>query len=114
MKNRCDIDKKYTWDLDVIYSDMNSFDKDYDKAKKLIKQDLEEIKQREQEIFKANQKINNPYLVKWWYNNFIYHMCGGDLKYSISKKLFNDLDDVNKTYDRLKEDDSNIKKIKIK
>ena len=37
MKNRCDIDKKYTWDLDVIYSDMNSFDKDYDKAKKLIK-----------------------------------------------------------------------------
>ena len=84
------------------------------KAKKLIKQDLEEIKQREQEIFKANQKINNPYLVKWWYNNFIYHMCGGDLKYSISKKLFNDLDDVNKTYDRLKEDDSNIKKIKIK
>ena len=30
MKNRCDIDKKYTWDLDVIYSDMNSFDKDYD------------------------------------------------------------------------------------
>ena len=37
MKNRCDIDKKYTWNLDVIYSDMNSFDKDYDKAKKLIK-----------------------------------------------------------------------------
>lgn len=37
MKNRCDIDRKYTWDLDVIYSDMNSFDKDYDKAKKLIK-----------------------------------------------------------------------------
>ena len=37
MKNRCDIDKKYTWDLDVIYSDMNSFDKDYDKAKKLIR-----------------------------------------------------------------------------
>ena len=37
MKNRCDIDKKYTWDLDVIYNDMNSFDKDYDKAKKLIK-----------------------------------------------------------------------------
>ena len=37
MKNRCDIDKKYTWDLDVIYSDMNSVDKDYDKAKKLIK-----------------------------------------------------------------------------
>ena len=37
MKNRFDIDKKYTWDLDVIYSDMNSFDKDYDKAKKLIK-----------------------------------------------------------------------------
>ena len=31
MKNRCDIDKKYTWDLDVIYSDMSSFDKDYDK-----------------------------------------------------------------------------------
>ena len=40
MKNRCDIDKKYTWDLDVIYSDMNSFDKDYDNAKKLI-DDLE-------------------------------------------------------------------------
>ncbi|UKI27370.1 MAG: hypothetical protein L6V91_01660 [Bacilli bacterium] len=37
MKNRSDIDKKYTWDLDVIYSDMSSFDKDYDKAKKLIK-----------------------------------------------------------------------------
>ena len=38
MKNRCDIDKKYTWDLDVIYSDMDSFDKDYDKSKGLIKE----------------------------------------------------------------------------
>lgn len=83
------------------------------KAKKLIKKDLDDIKQTEKEIFENNQKINNPYLVKWWYNNFIYHVCGGDLKYSLSKGLFKDLDDTNKTYERLK-DDSSIKNTKIK
>ena len=83
------------------------------KAKTLIKKDLDNIKQTEKDIFEANQKINNPYLVKWWYNNFIYHVCGGDLKYSLSKGLFKDLDDTNKTYERLK-DDSSIKNTKIK
>lgn len=29
MKDRKDIDKKYTWDLDVIYSNTTEFDKDY-------------------------------------------------------------------------------------
>ncbi len=37
MKDRKDIDKKYTWNLDVIYSDFECFDKDYNKAKKMIK-----------------------------------------------------------------------------
>ena len=37
MKNRNDIDKKYTWDLEAIYDSRESFDKDYDKAKRLIK-----------------------------------------------------------------------------
>jgi hypothetical protein len=30
MKDRKDIDKKYTWNLDVIYSNITEFDKDYD------------------------------------------------------------------------------------
>ena len=30
MKDRKDIDKKYTWDLDVIYNDIEEFNKDYD------------------------------------------------------------------------------------
>lgn len=30
MKDRKDIDKKYTWNLDVIYSNTTEFDKDYD------------------------------------------------------------------------------------
>lgn len=30
MKNRKDIDKKYTWNLDVIYSNTTEFNKDYD------------------------------------------------------------------------------------
>ena len=30
MKDRKDIDKKYTWNLDVIYSNTTEFDKNYD------------------------------------------------------------------------------------
>lgn len=30
MKDRKDIDKKYTWNLDVIYSNTTEFNKDYD------------------------------------------------------------------------------------
>ena len=30
MKDRKDIDKKYTWNLDVIYSNITEFNKDYD------------------------------------------------------------------------------------
>ena len=37
MKDRKDIDKKYTWNLDVIYGDIECFDKDYNKVKKMIK-----------------------------------------------------------------------------
>ena len=29
MKDRKDIDKKYTWNLDKIYSSINDFDNDY-------------------------------------------------------------------------------------
>ncbi len=38
MKERKDIDKQYTWDLEVIYSSNKDLDRDYDKAKKLIKE----------------------------------------------------------------------------
>ena len=38
MKERKDIDKQYTWDLEVIYSSNKDLDRDYDKVKKLIKE----------------------------------------------------------------------------
>ena len=34
--NRDSIDKKYTWDLDVIYESKKEFDKDYNEVKKLV------------------------------------------------------------------------------
>lgn len=34
--NRDSIDKKYTWDLDVIYSSISDFDKDFDEVKDMI------------------------------------------------------------------------------
>jgi len=36
MKDRKDIDKQYTWDLEVIYSNNNEFEDDYNKVKELI------------------------------------------------------------------------------
>ena len=36
MKERKDIDKQYTWDLEVIYSNNNEFEDDYNKVKELI------------------------------------------------------------------------------
>lgn len=36
MKDRKDIDKKYTWDLDVIYSSIDDFNNDYDRVRDLI------------------------------------------------------------------------------
>ena len=36
MKDRKDVDKQYTWDLDVIYSSIKELDDDYCKAKELI------------------------------------------------------------------------------
>lgn len=36
MKNRCDIDKQYTWDLEVIYNTIEDFNKDYELVQKLI------------------------------------------------------------------------------
>ena len=38
MKDRKDIDKQYTWDLDVIYNSDNELEEDYNKAKALIKE----------------------------------------------------------------------------
>ena len=36
MKERKDIDKKYTWDLEVIYKDLDELEVDYNKVKELI------------------------------------------------------------------------------
>lgn len=36
MKDRKDIDKKYTWNLDVIYNNTTEFDKDYDLASVIV------------------------------------------------------------------------------
>ena len=36
MRERKDIDEKYTWNLEVIYSNLDGFNSDYDKVKKLI------------------------------------------------------------------------------
>lgn len=84
------------------------------KAKKLIKKDLDEIRESEKKIFELNTKINNPYVVKWWYNNFIYHCCGGDLKYSINKKLFNDSELTNKQFFNSMNNESSITNLDIK
>ena len=36
MRDRKDIDKKYTWDLDKIYSSNDLFDSDYNEVKEFI------------------------------------------------------------------------------
>ena len=84
------------------------------KAKKLIKKDLDQIRKSEKEIFDKNKKINNPRVVKWWYNNFIYHCCGGDIKYSISKKLFNDDKEINDLYYKNVNNESYINNFEVK
>ena len=38
MKDRKDIDKKYTWDLEKIYSSLEEFNADYEKVRKLIEE----------------------------------------------------------------------------
>ena len=84
------------------------------KAKKLIKKDLDQIRKSEKEIFDKNKKINNPRVVQWWYNNFIYHCCGGDIKYSISKKLFDDDKEINDLYYQNVNNESYINNFEVK
>ena len=38
MKERKDIDKQYTWDLEVIYSSNKEFEDDYNKVREMIKE----------------------------------------------------------------------------
>ena len=55
MKDRKDIDKKYTWDLDKIYSNIDDFDKDY----KLAMSKIEEISKYENNLTDSSKNMYN-------------------------------------------------------
>ena len=50
---RSEIDKKYQWKLDLIYADMESFEKDFARAKQAI----EDIKKREQTMLSSPEAL---------------------------------------------------------
>lgn len=55
MKDRKDIDKKYTWNLDKIYSSIDDFDKDY----KLAVGKIEEISKYENNLTDSSKNMYN-------------------------------------------------------
>ena len=57
MKERKDIDKQYTWDLEVIYSSNKEFDDDYNKVKKLI----DKISKYEDDMMDNSDNFYNSY-----------------------------------------------------
>ena len=55
MEDRKDIDKKYTWDLDKIYSNIDDFNKDY----KLAVGKIEEISKYENNLTDSSKNMYN-------------------------------------------------------
>ena len=55
MKDRKDIDKKYTWNLDVIYSNTTEFDKDYD----LVIDEINSLKKYENTMMDNSDNFYN-------------------------------------------------------
>lgn len=53
MKERCDIDEKYTWDLEKIYDNVNSLESDYN----LVREKIEELSKYEKESTDNGTKL---------------------------------------------------------
>lgn len=68
------------------------------KLKKQLKGDIKETEDTIEEILENGKKIENPAVVQNFIHSFLYHACGGDLKYLIRSKEFNTEKDVQQTY----------------
>lgn len=97
MKERKDIDKQYTWDLDVIYSSSKDFEDDYNKVKYMIK----ELSKYENNMMDSNDNFYNTIKLSFDIERII------DKLYSYTSLSF-DLDTSNNECQELCEKISNL------
>ena len=97
MKNRKDIDKKYTWDLEKIYSSFEAFNNDYEKVKELI----EEISRYENNMMENSSNFYNTISLSFEIERLI------DKLYVYTSLSF-DLDTSNNECQELSEKISNL------
>ena len=97
MKDRKDIDKQYTWDLEVIYSNIQEFDNDYNNVKGLI----DKISKYEDNMMDSSEKFYNTICLSFEIERII------DKLYSYTSLSF-DLDTSNNKCQELCEKIGNL------
>ena len=98
MKERKDIDIKYTWDLEKIYSDLNEFNKDYD----LVKNKIKDLFQYEKNMTDNSDNFYNTIKLSFEIERIID-------KLSVYTSLSFDLDTSNNEMQELCEKVSNLR-----
>ena len=97
MKERKDIDKQYTWDLEVIYSSSKEFEDDYNKVKDMI----QELSKYENNMMDSNDNFYKTISLSFDIERII------DKLYSYTSLSF-DLDTSNNECQELCEKISNL------
>lgn len=97
MKERKDIDKQYTWDLEVIYSSTEEFEKDYNKVKELTSQ----LSKYENDMMDSSANFYNTICLSYEIERIL------DKLYSYTSLSF-DLDTSNNECQEMSEKVSNL------
>ena len=97
MKERKDIDKKYTWDLEKIYERTEQFDKDYS----LVKDNIDELSKYEKNMMSSSINFYNTIKLSYEIERILN-------KLSVYTSLSFDLDTSNNECQELCEKVSNL------
>ena len=68
------------------------------KLKKQLKEDIKDTEDTIEEVLEKGKSIEDPRIVQNFLHSFLYHACGGDVKYLLRKKSFDTEKDVQNTY----------------
>ena len=68
------------------------------KLKKQLQSDIKETEDTIEEVLEKGKEVEDPRFIENYMRSFLYHACGGDLKYLLKKKTFDTESDVQQTY----------------
>ena len=68
------------------------------KLKKQLQADIKETENTVEEVLENGKNVEDARFLENFMRSFLYHACGGDLRYLLNKKTFDTEADVQKTY----------------